>query len=345
MEFLNFADQAAVREYEDFVESRGGSYLQSAHWCGVKQNWRHEAVLSRDSQGRLRATALVLVKKFPPPLRPFLYCPRGPVWDYVNVAAFEDLMEGLEELSRKYRAYYCKMDPQVEESEDKKVHALRAAGLSFVPWRQDDLGIQCRSNYILELQGRDQDQLLASFKSKCRYNIRLAQRKGVVCGVYGKERLDEFMALMEETSRRDGFQMRSRAYFARMMDSLGDRCRLYLCHYQGEALSGAICVRYGGRVSYVYGASASRRRELMPNYLMQWEMIRWAEESGCGIYDFEGVPHWHDPSHPNYGVYQFKSGFNGRLAVYAGEFTQTFARRYKAAFDRVLKWVGYQKLL
>ena len=115
MEFLNFADQAAVREYEDFVESRGGSYLQSAHWCGVKQNWRHEAVLSRDSQGRLRATALVLVKKFPPPLRPFLYCPRGPVWDYVNVAAFEDLMEGLEELSRKYRAYYCKMDPQVEE--------------------------------------------------------------------------------------------------------------------------------------------------------------------------------------------------------------------------------------
>lgn len=345
MEFLNFADKEAVREYEDFVESRGGSYPQSARWCAVKEGWRHEAVLSRDSQGRLRATALVLIKKFPPPFKSFLYCPRGPVWDYQDVAAFEDLMQGLEELSKKHRAYLCKLDPRVEESETQKIHALRAAGLSFVPWRQDDWGIQCRSNYILELKGRGEEELLASFKSKCRYNIRLAQRKGVVCGVYGKERLGEFVRLMDETRRRDGFQMRSREYFARMMDALGEHCRLYLCHYQGEALSGAICVRYGGRISYVYGASTSRHREVMPNYLMQWEMIRWAVESGCAIYDFEGVPHWYDPSHPNYGVYQFKSGFNGRLAIYAGEFSQVFSRHYKAAFDQALKWVGYQKLL
>ena len=83
----------------------------------------------------------------------------------------------------------------------------------------------------------------------------------------------------------------------------------------------------------------------MPNYLMQWEMIRWAVESGCHTYDFGGVPHWYDPDHPNNGVYRFKTGFNGRLEVYAGEFTQVYSRRYKKAVDRALELAGYVKMI
>ena len=345
MEFLDFTSQTAVREYEDFVEKNGGSFMQSVRWCGVKRDWRHEAVISRDGQGNIRAACLVLIKRFLPPFKSFLYAPRGPVWDYKDQSAFCDLLQGLEALAEKYHAYSCKMDPLIEETDSEKVFALRKAGLKFTPWQEDDQTIQCRNNYILEINGRSEEELLASFKSKCRYNIRLAQRKVVRCGVYGKERLDDFQRLMKETSARDDFQGRSKDYFARMLDALGDRCRLYLCEYQGKPLSGAICVRYGGQVCYVYGASASDHRELMPNYLMQWEMIRWAVETGCQVYDFQGVPYWYDPNHPNYGVYRFKTGFNGRLAVYAGEFVQVFSRRYKAAFDHALRCVGYQKLL
>lgn len=345
MELLDFTNFLAVQEYETFVESHGGSFTQSIHWCGVKRGWRHEAVVSRDSHGRIRAACLVLVKRFPLPFKSFLYSPRGPVWDHQDQEALWDLLAGLEDLAKKYRAYSWKADPLIEESDSKEVFTLRAAGLRFIPWQDDDNTIQCRSNYILELKGRGEEELLQSFKSKCRYNIRLAQRKGVTCGVYGKERLKDFYRLMEETHRRDGFQMRSREYFARMLDSLGEHCRLYLCDYEGEPLSGALCVQYGGRTTYVYGASTSAHREVMPNYLMQWEMIRWAAESGCETYDFGGVPHWYEPDHPNYGVYRFKTGFNGRLAVYAGEFTQVYSQRYKEAFDRALKCVGYQKLV
>lgn len=345
MEFLDFTNYDAVEEYEAFVQSRGGSFMQSVRWAGVKRGWRHEAVISRDREGKIRATCLVLIKKFPPPFKSFLYAPRGPVWDFQDARAFRDLMLGLEELSHKYKAYSCKMDPPIEEAESEKVFSLRAAGCSFVPWQPDDATIQCRSNYILELNGRSEEELMRSFKSKCRYNIRLAQRKGVTCRVYGKERLRDFHRLMEETRTRDSFQMRSLEYFARMMDALGPHCRLYLCEYQGQALSGALCVQYGGVTSYVYGASTASHREVMPNYLMQWEMIRWAAQSGCDVYDFQGVPYWYDPEHPNYGVYHFKTGFNGRLAIYAGEFRLVFSRHYKTAFDCVLRWVGYQKLL
>ena len=345
MELLDFTNYDAVNEYENFVSSHMGSFTQSVRWAGVKQNWRHEAIISRDGHGRIRATALVLIKKFPPPFKSFLYSPRGAICDFSDHYALSDILKGLETLSKKYHAYSCKLDPLIEETDSEKIYTLRGAGLNFVPWQSDDATIQCRSNYILEINGRTEDELMQSFKSKCRYNIRLAQRRGVRCGVYGKERLSDFQKLMEETKTRDGFCTRSRSYFARMMDALGEHCRLYICDYNGRPLSGAICVQYAGRTYYVYGASTGAHRELMPNYLMQWEMIRWAVKSGCDIYDFQGVPHWWDQDHPNYGVYRFKTGFNGRLAIYAGEFTQVYSRRYKLAFDRALRCVGYEKLV
>lgn len=344
MEFLDFENAAAVAEYETFVKSRGGSFMQSVRWGGVKPGWLHHAVISRDGDGRIQGSMLVLVKRFPWPLKAFLYSPRGPVWDYQDPFVLQDLLVGVRQLADRYHAYSFKMDPLVEETDSSRIFALRAAGFSYVPWQTDEQVIQSRNNYILELGGRNEEELLQSFKSKCRYNIRLAQRKGVVCGVYGKERLGDFQRLMEETGKRDGFRVRSQEYFAGMMDALGDCCRLYLCDYKGEPLSGAICVQYGERTCYVYGASTAHRREVMPNYLMQWEMIRWAVESGCSIYDFQGVPCWYDPAHPNYGVYRFKTGFNGRLAIYAGEFRLVFAKSYKSAFDHALRWVGYQKL-
>lgn len=344
MEYLNFADPKAVEEYESFVMNSGGSFMQSVRWCNVKSDWAHEALIVRDRKNRIIGTMLVLIKRFPGPFRAFLYAPRGPVCDYQDIGVLEQLMEGVRELSEKYKAYSFKADPIIEETDSSRIFAMRAAGLAFYPGMPDERTIQSRNNYILELGGRTEEELLSSFKNKCRYNIGLAKRKGVTCSICGKDRLEDFERLMVETGERDGFRVRTKEYFGRMMDALGEHCRLYLCEYQGQALSGAVCVQYGGRTCYVYGASTAEHREVMPNYLMQWEMIRWAVSSGCTVYDFQGVPCWYDPNHPNYGVYKFKTGFNGRLAIYAGEFRKTYSEHYKTVFDWMMKKVGYQKL-
>lgn len=345
MEFLDFSSTEAVAEYERFVQDSKGSFMQSVLWCAVKSDWLHEAVITRDNAGKIVGSMLVLVKRFPPPLKSFLYSPRGPVWDYQDPQVLQDLLLGAWQLSRKYHAYALKVDPLIDEADSDRIFVMRSGGFAYQPFQEDEQVIQSRNNYILNLNGRNEEELLTSFKSKCRYNIRLAQKRGVKCGIYGKERLPEFERLMVETGKRDGFRVRTQEYFERMMDGLGERCRLYLCDYQGQPLSGAICVQYGGRTCYVYGASTAAHRETMPNYLMQWEMIRWALQSGCEIYDFQGVPCWYDSNHPNYGVYRFKTGFNGRLAVYAGEFRMVFSKRYKSVFDKALGCLGYQKLM
>ena len=207
--------------------------------------------------------------------------------------------------------------------------------------------IQARFNYRLPIEGRSEQELLANLTQKTRYNVRLAQKKGVQVRVCGPEMLDDFMRIMRVTGERDGFNTRPRAYFERMLSALGENVRLYMAFYEGKAVSGAITTNYAGKTCYVYGASDNVYRNVMPNYLIQWEMIRWAVETGCSVYDFQGVSGDMDESRPIYGLYRFKRGFNGRLDELAGEFDFVYrplaAELVEAAKGAREKWARLKK--
>ena len=70
---------------------------------------------------------------------------------------------------------------------------------------------------------------------------------------------------------------------------------------------------------YLYGASSNEYRNVMPNYLLQWEMIKWAIERGARVYDFRGVSGDLSEDNPLYGLYRFKRGFNGEFTEFIGE--------------------------
>ena len=308
--------------YESFIAHHPqGSFMQSSRWAQVKSQWGCERILIRDETGDVCTAMQVLIRKIPLFPFSFLYASRGPVGNYLEDEEVLGRLTGsIRELCRRHRAFLFKMDPMIPEDDAPSIEKLRRAGFSFTAHRRNEQLIQCRSQYVLPLSGRTEEEVFASFHPKWRYNIRLAMRKGVTCRPYGCERLDDFCRLMEETGARDHFQTRSRTYFQRMLTALGEHARLYLCEYQGIPLAGAIAVQYAGRTCYVYGASTSLHRECMPNYLLQWEMIRWALESGDRLYDFQGIPYYFDETHPNYGVYRFKRGFHGEIVNYAGEF-------------------------
>ena len=74
----------------------------------------------------------------------------------------------------------------------------------------------------------------------------------------------------------------------------------------------------------MYGASSNSHRNLMPNYLLQWEMIRWAVEEKCRIYDFRGISGDKSEDNHLYGLYRFKSGFNAEFTEFVGEYRYVF---------------------
>jgi lipid II:glycine glycyltransferase (peptidoglycan interpeptide bridge formation enzyme) len=167
---------------------------------------------------------------------------------------------------------------------------------------------------------------------KTRYNIRLAQKKGV--NVCVSTEIAQFENLMQVTGQRDGFAVHGLAYYQKAYDLFApaNQCALLIADYEGQPLAGLMVFRRGARAWYLYGASNEEERNRMPTYLLQWQAMRWARERGCTEYDLWGVPDagqdelekgFTTRSDGLWGVYRFKRGFGGEL------------RRTVGAWDRV----------
>jgi lipid II:glycine glycyltransferase (peptidoglycan interpeptide bridge formation enzyme) len=217
--------------------------------------------------------------------------------------------------------------------------AARELGLAFVRvepeldqgwrppagWRRAT-AIQPEHTAIVDI-ARPDEELMASFKSKTRYNVRLAQKKGVEVAI--SDDIAAFARLAGETSSRHQIQLAPERYYRelhRMMAADG-QSRLYLASHQGTNLAGIIVVRFAGRATYLFGASTRTGREKMPAYLLHWQAMRDMRDAGDREYDLWGVPPDDRPDHLWAGLWQFKSGWQGRLVTYAGAFDLPLSTR------------------
>ena len=210
--------------------------------------------------------------------------------------------------------------------------------------------IQPRRTILVDLQD-DADALLKRMKQKTRYNIRLAGRKGVTVRAGGEADLPEFYDLMETTAERDGFGIHSRAYYDtghRLFVPQGRGC-LLLAEHEGRLLAGLVVLAMGDTACYMYGASSSEGRNLMPTYLLQWESMLWAKEQGCLTYDLWGVPdededtleaEFTERSDGLWGVYRFKRGFGGRLVRTVGAWDLVYAPLRYRSYNMALGWLN-----
>ncbi|MDH7602363.1 MAG: peptidoglycan bridge formation glycyltransferase FemA/FemB family protein [Armatimonadota bacterium] len=306
-----------------------GDLLQSFEWGDLKSRsgWIPIRVYAEQS-GRIVAAASILKRQIPRTSRCIMYAPRGPVLDTHNVELVNSFCGFLRDLAVDHRAILLKIDPPIPIEDTTSETNLRNAG--FRPVKTNGFGgTQPKCVMQLDLD-KSLDELLASFKPKWRYNIRLAQRKGVTVRLdCTKADLRPFYELLVETARRDGFLVREFRYFEDMWDCLvpPGYMRLALAYYQGEPIAGAIAYIFGNKAWYVYGASANQHRNVMPNHLVQWTLISWAKESGCKWYDFRGVSPRRDPRPDDrlQGLNRFKEGFSPRFVEYIGEYDMVIA--------------------
>ncbi|WP_336828934.1 lipid II:glycine glycyltransferase FemX [Sphingobacterium multivorum] len=175
------------------------------------------------------------------------------------------------------------------------------------------------SNTIFMDLRKGEDMLLGNMKSKTRYNINLAERKGVHVRSLGLESLEIWYDLYRQTALRNNFFLHDINYFkivlsARASDTLSPAdVYLLVAEVDNQPLAAMFLVIAANRGTYLYGASASENRNYMATYALQWRAMQLAKEKGCTEYDFFGVSPQADPSHPLYGLYRFKTGFGGEI--------------------------------
>lgn len=318
MELLNLKDSAAVAEYEAFVQNHPkGHFAQSVEWAKLKTEWTFEAVIERNEQGAIVGTMGLLIRKVPGTA--IMYSCRGPVCDLHDEEMVTRLVKAAGEVGKKYRACSLKLDTDTPVQDEEFRAICRKLGFTEPNHSKNFEGIQPRFVFRLYLEGRNEEEILASFQQKTRYNIRVAIKKGVEVKLCGPEALHDFHHIMVTTGARDNFVVRTEDYFRRLMEALGEHARLYMAYLDGKAIAGTLAIGYGDKVWYLYGASANEYRNVMPNYLLQWEMIKWAIERGARVYDFRGVSGDLSEDNPLYGLYRFKRGFNGEFTEFVGE--------------------------
>ena len=306
-------------EYEAFLAAHPrGTLFQSGLWGSVKRSWRWRAIVYRRN-GHIVGGLSLLLRRIPGTPWTLAYAPRGPVCGTHDRETISALLDAARALSRRERICLLKLDPDVPLADEEFRRIMEELGCALAPESWDFDRIQPQHLARLRLRGMTPEDVLRGMRQKTRYNIRLAERRGVTVRICGTQDLKAFCALMRITGRRDGFAVRPCAYFERLLRSLGKHARLYLAEYEGKPLAGAIAAQFGNKTWYLYGASADAHRDKMANYLLQWNMIQWAIEGGCDWYDFRGVSDG-QAENKTMGLWRFKRGFGPEIQTLVGEY-------------------------
>ncbi len=243
------------------------------------------------------------------------YFPKGPMPSRLQLIA-------LKKIAKKHNCIFIKLEPKVEKNQLTKRKKQFLKRNNFVLGRP----LFTKYNFVLDLSPSE-EELLKSFKSKTRYNIRLAQRKGVEVAIDNSdESFETYLKLMKETTKRQGFYAHNEDYHRKLWDELekkssGLKRDLLVAKYKGEVITAWMLFQLRDTMYYPYGASNRKYREVMANNLVMWEAIKLAKKRGCKYFDMWGALGLNpDKKDPWYGFHRFKEGYNPRQVEYMGTY-------------------------
>ncbi|RIK30671.1 MAG: hypothetical protein DCC56_10145 [Anaerolineae bacterium] len=338
-------------------------FLQTYEWGQVKSKYGWEplyAVWNSDGKWKVEkdpnllstfhspvAAALILKRQI---LRngfaarlSILYSPKGPLLDWTNESLRNRVLDDLQSFAKKQGAIFLKCDPDVvsgrgvpksEGDVEEKGGLAITSELKRRGWEYSSDQIQFRNTVVVDLNPSE-DEILMRMKQKTRYNIRLAEKKGVSVRVGKRGDLGMLYKMYAETSMRDGFVIRDEEYYKTVWQLFMSNAQSpvsslqfsnsQITNYQlpfaepliaevnTDPVAAIFVFYFAGRAYYVYGMSRDAHREKMPTYLLQWEAIKRAKARGCTTYDLWGAPEVFDESDSMWGVYRFKEGLGGQV--------------------------------
>jgi lipid II:glycine glycyltransferase (peptidoglycan interpeptide bridge formation enzyme) len=313
--------ESSLAEWKEFLAAHPEAHLlQTGEWGELKSafGWEAVRVISGD------CCAQILFRKLPLGFT-LGYMPKGPIISHQSSVISDQFWAEVDENCRARRAIFLKIEP--DEWGDSPPLLGEGPGVRSSPHN-----IQPLRTIIVDLNGSE-EEILARMKQKTRYNIRLAEKKGVTVRAW--DDVPAFHRMMLATGERDVFGVHSLEYYRRTYELFhpAGMCELLVAEYEGRPLAVLMVFGRGKRAWYFYGASSDEARNLMPTYLLQWEAMLWAKSKSCIEYDLWGVPDENEATlEANFetrrdglwGVYRFKRGFGGELRRAAGALDRVY---------------------
>ncbi len=259
-----------------------------------------------------------------PIVGPYLYLPRGPITEERGAALKVPLQTVIAQ-AQSIGARFVRIEPEnaelLHEIEQVSPYSLHKAPHDMQP----------KEVFQIDITKSD-EELLGAMKPKTRYNIRLAEKKGVRTFTTREKKYQEaFLDLITKTSDRKGITPHPRGYYEKFFTALPEEvCQLFIAEYEDKVLAAHLVIFFDDTATYLHGGSSDFHRDLMAPFLLQWEQIKEAKRRNCSIYDFGGVKIGEE--HSSWaGITRFKTGFSPK----------TEARVFPGSYDIVLAPLPY----
>ena len=228
----------------------------------------------------------------------YLYCPR------CSNKISNTFLDQVKQIAKQENSIFLKIEPEDNFQ------------FSIFNFQKSTKQIQPGKTVILNIT-KSEDELLNQMHNKTRYNIKLAEKKGIE--IKESDNIDSFFKLLEETSKRDGFHLHPEEYYKKMLEE--NLVKLFIAKYENKIIAANLVCFFNETAIYLHGASDYNHRQLMAPYLLQWKIILKAKELGLKKYDFWGIDEDKWP-----GVTRFKKGFNGKEISYPGAYDLVYSK-------------------
>lgn len=263
------------------------------------------------------------------------YCPKS------VIPSVEEVRKISAEAKNK-KAVFVKFEPneRINVGTEKKIAELEKS-FNFVK------GKPLFTKYTFQLDiSKSEEELLKNMHPKTRYNLRLAEKRGVkIVEDNSEQGFEDYWKLMEETTKRQGFFAHGKNYHRKMWQTMTESSmgHLFKAVYEGKILTTWMIFILNDTIYYPYGASSSEHREVMASNLMMWEVIRFGKKHNCRMFDMWGSLGTNpDIRDPWYGFHKFKQGYGAELVEFVGSYdliTSPLLYKIYGLTDK-LRWAG-----
>lgn len=305
---IEYVNNENKKVYDKYVKENGNLF-QTLEWIKSNEIEEYNALMiSKENEVCMSAAYIITYDK--ELNKKILYFPKGPIITKVDKNILNIFFE---EIINKARENYCsgiRMD-YVFKSEDENLEKI----LLNAKFRKSIYTKFWDYTWVVPIKKLSKEEYLKELKQKTRYNINYAKRKGVKVLIDNSEdSKNKFYELMKITGKRDNFKIKSKACYDNVIELFKKNANIFLAYKNDKLLSAAIEIIHGTTAHYIYGASSNYDRNLQSTFLLQYEMIAYAIEHDCELYDMGGVGIKLENKYKFYdGLLEFKSKFGGKM--------------------------------
>jgi len=317
--------------WNSFIAKNNGSFLQSWEWGQIQKNlnkkiWRLATVSDNNI-----VNAILIIKQDLAFGKSYLFSP----WAICADNEYQLFSDKIKEIAKVENAIFFRYEPMCESGAGD----LQQLNFRFVG------SAEPKDTLLIDLS-KSEEELLKEMHPKTRYNIRLAERKGVKVSMsYSttilETQFDHFWQLLQETYNRQGIKAYNKDYYHKILDK--NVFQLYLARYENKIIVANLMSFFGnlspweadsggrvdrsGTVTYLYGGSDRNFHQTMATSLIQWQAIKDAKAQGYKYYDFYGISGG-DKKNIWAGITRFKKGFGGVEKHYVGAWDLIFSKSW-----------------